>query len=147
MAVASYDPFTVMNQFQRDVNRLFRGRSYNRRIGESAAAPTDWVPPADVQEENGQYVISMDVPGVDVKDIEVTMEKGVLSLSGTRSTGETDKNAYKRRERPSGGFQRRFIMPDDSDAEGITAHGKNGVLQVIIPKRQKAQPRRIEVAG
>ncbi len=147
MAVASYDPFSVMNQFQRDVNRLFRGRPYNRRGGENATASSDWVPLADVQEEDGQYVIFMDVPGVDAKDIEVTMEKGVLSLSGTRSTGDTDKNAFKRLERPSGGFQRRFIMPDDSDAEGITAQGKNGVLQVIIPKRQKSQPRRIEVAG
>ena len=148
MGVASYDPFAVMDQFQRDVNRLFRGRSHHRRGGQSATASSDWVPLADVREEDGQYVISMDVPGVDAKDIEVTMEKDVLSLRGTRGLPSVpDNNGYARRERPSGSFERRFVLPDGADAEGITAQGKNGVLQVVIPKRQKPRPRRIQVEG
>jgi HSP20 family protein len=148
MAVASYDPFALMNQFQHEVNRLFATRAYNRRSGQSAAANNDWQPSADVLEEGGQYVINMDVPGVDPKDIEVTMEKGVLSLRGTRAVpGATDKNGYARRECPSGSFERRFVLPDGTDAEGITAQGKNGVLQVVIPKRQKPQARRIQVEG
>jgi HSP20 family protein len=148
MAAASYDPFALMNQFQHEVNRLFRSRSANRRGEPGAAASGEWQPPVDIQEETGQYVIDVDVPGVDPKDIEVTMEKGILTLRGTRAAPvAADINAFARRERPAGSFSRRFVMPDSADAEGITAHGKNGVLQVVIPKRQKARARRIQVEG
>jgi HSP20 family protein len=148
MAVASYDPFALMNQFQREMNRLFGSRSGNRHHERGAAASGDWLPLVDIEEEAGQYVINADVPGVDPKDIEVTMEKGILTLRGTRAAQVTaDKNAFTRRERPAGSFYRRFVMPDTADAEGITAQGKNGVLQVIIPKRQQAQARRIQVEG
>jgi HSP20 family protein len=69
-------------------------------------------------------------------------------LSGTRSVQPAAENGvFKRRERSAGGFHRRFVMPETADAEGITAHGKNGVLRVVIPKRRKAQARRIQVEG
>jgi HSP20 family protein len=148
MAVAAYDPFSLVNQLQHEVNRLFNSRAGSRRGEHGNAATADWVPPVDIREETGQYVINADVPGVDPKDIEVTLEKGILTLRGTRAVQTvSEQNAFKRRERPAGGFHRRFVMPDTADAEGITAHGKNGVLQVIIPKRQKAQARRIQVEG
>jgi HSP20 family protein len=148
MAVATYDPFVLMNQFQNEVNRLFDARAAKRRGGQSATASGDWAPPVDIQEEANQYVINADIPGVDPKDIEVTMEKGVLTLRGSRaSQTSAEKNGYTRRERPVGSFYRSFVMPDTADAEGITAQGKNGVLQVLIPKRQKAQARRIQVEG
>lgn len=148
MTVAAYDPFVLMKQLQHEVERLFDPRLSKRRAGQNAAATGDWLPPVDIREEAGQYVINADVPGVDPKDIEVTMEKGILTLRGTRAVQPAaDKNGFKRRERPAGSFYRRFVMPDTADAEGITAQGKNGVLQVIIPKRQKAQARRIQVDG
>jgi len=148
MAAASYDPFALMNQFQHEVNRLFGSRSANRHGERDAATSGEWQPPVDIQEETDQYVINADVPGVDPKDIEVTMEKGILTLRGTRAAQvAADNNTFTRRERPAGGFARRFVMPDSADAEGITAHGKNGVLQVVIPKRQKAHARRIQVEG
>jgi HSP20 family protein len=147
MALSTYVPFTLMNQLQNEVNRLFDPRQGDGR-GEHSAAAGNWVPPVDIQEEPGQYVINADVPGVDPKDIEVTMEKGVLTLRGTRAAQTVaEKNGFKRRERPAGSFYRRFVMPETADAEGITAQGKNGVLQVVIPKRQKAQARRIQVEG
>lgn len=148
MALSTYVPFTLMNQLHNEVNRLFDSRLGDGRGQQNAALSGDWVPPVDIQEEPGQYVINADVPGVDPKDIEVTMEKGVLTLRGTRAAqAAAAKNGFKRRERPAGSFYRRFVMPDTADAEGITAQGKNGVLQVVIPKRQKAQPRRIQVEG
>ena len=148
MALSTYEPFTLMNQLHKEVSRMFDSRLGGGRGEQSAAVSADWVPLVDIQEESGQYVINADVPGVDPKDIEVTMEKGVLTLRGTRAAqSAAEKNGFKRRERPAGSFYRRFVMPDTADAEGITAQGKNGVLQVVIPKRQKAQPRRIQVEG
>jgi HSP20 family protein len=144
MALTAYDPFTLMNQLQDEVSRMFDTRAGNERGGQGAY----WVPPVDIREEPGQFVINADLPGVDPKEIEITMEKGVLSLRGARpADAAADKNGFKRRERPAGSFYRRFVMPESADAEGITAQGKNGVLQVVIPKRQKAQARRIQVEG
>jgi len=148
MALTAYNPFTLINQFQNDVNRLFDARPGGTRGERSAAATGDWVPPVDIREEAGQYVIHADVPGVEAKDIEVTLENGILTLRGTRAAQDAAAgNGFKRRERPVGSFYRRFVMPDTADAEGITAQGKNGVLQVVIPKRHKAQARRIQVEG
>ena len=110
--MAAYDPFAVMNQFQNEVNRLFDTRLGKRRVGQSEATSGDWVPAVDIREEAGQYVITADLPGVDPKDIEVTMEKGILTLRGTRAEHATaEKNVFKRRERPAGAFHRRFVMP------------------------------------
>lgn len=147
MALVQYDPFTLMNQLQKEMNRLFDSR-LNERSGDetSAAVTSDWIPAVDIAEEKDRFVILADVPGVEAKDIEITMENSVLTLRGTR-TPEQDGNGYKRRERPLGAFYRRFVLPDTADAEGISAQGKNGVLQISIPKRQQAQPRRIQVDG
>jgi HSP20 family protein len=137
-----------MNQLQQEVNRLFDARTATRRARPDPATSGEWVPPVDIREEADQYVINADLPGVDPKDIEVTMEKGVLTLRGRRDVQTAaEQPTFKRRERPAGGFHRRFVMPETADAEGITAQGRNGVLQVLIPKRQKAQARRIQVEG
>ena len=91
-------------------------------------------------------MIFADIPGVDVEDIDITMENAVLIIRGQRGEQATPAaNIYKRRERPTGLFYRRFVLPDTTDAEGISAQAKQGVLQVIIPKRQKALARRIRV--
>ena len=148
MAVVAYEPFVLMNQLQNEMNRLFATRVARRRAAPSTAAKAEWVPAVDIREETAQYVITADLPGVDPKEIEVTMEKGVLSLRGKRApqTAAEDKT-FARYERPAGSFHRSFVMPESADAAGITALGRNGVLEVRIPKRQKPQPRRIQVEG
>lgn len=147
MALTTYDPFALVNQLQKEMNRLFDARMGERNGDETSAAVTsDWIPAVDVCEDKDRFVIFADIPGIDTKEIEVTMENSVLTIRGTRPL-EQDGIGYKRRERPTGGFYRRFVLPDTADAEGISAQGKNGVLQVSIPKRQQAQPRRIQVDG
>ena len=107
-----------------------------------------WRPAVDIKEEADRFVIMADLPGVDPGDIEITMENGVLSIKGERKSEIRDeKEGYKRVERVSGTFYRRFSLPDSADAERIAAKGKDGVLEVSLPKHEKVQPRRIAVNG
>ena len=90
--------------------------------------------------------MTADLPGVEGKDIEVTAEKGVLTVRGERrAEKKTENDGYTRIERASGTFLRRFTLPETADAEAIKATHVNGVLELSIPKRPQAQPRRITV--
>ena len=100
----------------------------------------------DIKEEENRFLIQADVPGVDPKDIEITMENGVLTIRGERAAeARKEGEGYTRVERVRGSFYRRFSLPDTSDAERIEAQGKNGVLEVVIPKKEKAKPKRIAI--
>ncbi len=104
-----------------------------------------WVPSVDAIECEDCYVLKADLPGVDRKDIEITFEDGALTLTGERSNDvESDHNGYKRVERSYGAFRRTFRMPDNIDAESISAKSEHGVLEVRVPKQEKAQ-KKIEV--
>jgi len=145
MALMRYEPFNLLNQLQREVNRLLDpGRIGDEEAGHVLAA--DWAPAVDIKEEPQQFVIHADVPGVEAKDIDITLENGVLTLKGQRvleQKEETDQ--YRRVERVRGTFLRRFSLPDAVNAEKVSAKCKDGVLEVIVPKRESAQPRRIAI--
>ena len=90
--------------------------------------------------------IKIDPSVVDPKDIEVHMEKGILSIKGERKSETKEENEkFTRVERSRGVFYRRFALPDSADAEGVTASGKHGVLEIVIPKRPETTPRRIAI--
>ena len=105
-----------------------------------------WVPAVDIREDADRFVVLADLPGVDPAGIELQMEKGVLTISGQRTAPElAEGQRLTRSERGQGSFNRRFVLPDSADAEGIVANSHNGVLEVRIPKRSEAAPRRIPV--
>lgn len=141
-----YEPWNALSQMYKDLETLYSQNGQLSGYEDSAIATSSWVPSVDIKEEENRFVIHADIPGVDPKDIEVTMENGVLTIKGERN-GETkeERKNYKRIERVRGAFYRRFSLPDTADAEKITAVGKHGVLEVIIPKREIAQPRKINV--
>jgi HSP20 family protein len=115
---------------------------------ESSVVTSQWMPRVDIREEPHQFVLYADIPGVDPKDIEVQMDKGLLTIKGERSaesTSETER--YSRVERMHGSFHRRFALPDSADPDGITANGSHGVLRIVIPKRPESTPRRIQVGS
>lgn len=144
MALIRYEPFTLLNQLQREVNRLFETSRFGDE--ESGHILADWMPAVDIKEEARQFVIRADLPGVDLKDIEVTLENGVLTLKGQRaSETKEETEQYRRVERVRGTFLRRFSLPDVADAEKVGAKCKDGVLEVVVPKREAAQPRRIAI--
>jgi len=114
----------------------------------SAVVTAQWVPRVDIKEEAERFVIHADLPGIDPQDIEVQMDKGILSIKGERrseSTSETER--FSRVERRYGSFHRRFALPDSADADGISASGRNGVLEIVIPKKPETTPRRIQVGA
>ena len=97
-------------------------------------------------EEDKRFLILADIPGVDPKDIEVSMDKGILTIRGERKSENKEQNGKQTRvERSYGAFYRRFALPDSADAEGISATGKHGVLEIAIPKKPETTPRRISV--
>ncbi len=113
---------------------------------QSNVVTSQWAPRVDIKEEDTRFVILADIPGVDPANIEIHMDKGILTIKGERSTFETDEGPrFTRVERSQGVFHRRFSLPDSADAEGITASGRNGVLEISIPKKPETTPRRIQV--
>jgi len=141
-----YEPWNTLNQMYKDMENLYSQTGQLSGYEDSAIATSTWVPSVDIKEEEDRFVIHADIPGVDPKEIEITMENGVLTIKGERvsETKEERKN-YKRIERVRGAFYRRFSLPDTADADKITAVGRHGVLEVMIPKREIAQPRKINV--
>jgi len=112
----------------------------------SSVVTSEWMPRCDIKEEAERFLIFADLPGVDPKDIEISMDKGILSIRGERSTEtKAEDDRFSRIERAHGVFHRRFALPESADPEGIAATGRHGVLVINIPKRPAATPRRIQV--
>jgi len=146
MAIVRYDPWRTISQLQNEMNHLFEDQLGGDETPENGMVAADWRPAVDVQEEANQYVITADVPGVDPRDIEVSLDNGVLTIRGERRReSEEEQASFKRIERVRGTFFRRFTLPDTADAEKVKAKSNNGVLEITIPKQEKVQPRKIEV--
>lgn len=135
MKIARFEPWSYVDLLHRDLNR-----STPRESGSA------WTPAVDIIEGNGHFLLRADVPGVAPSDIEISMDTGVLTVSGVREAEKRDENSeVKRAERAVGRFQRRFTLPESVDADGITAKTSNGILEVSIPKQPEVQARRITV--
>jgi HSP20 family protein len=102
--------------------------------------------PLDVAETPDEYVLSAELPGVAVNNVEVNVEENVVTISGTKPAPEdTETMRYHRIERPYGAFQRSLALPRNVDPEQVTARFRDGVLEVRIGKREEAKPRKIEI--
>jgi HSP20 family protein len=147
MAVVRYEPWNVVSQLQNEINRVFG----NLNDTDSNSATSEWSPAVDVREFTDRFQLLLDVPGVEPKDVEITLDNGILTVAGNRTEEKavgangTEQPQQQRVERRLGRFHRRFILPDTADAENVNASGRNGVLEILIPKQPKAQPRRISV--
>ena len=143
MNLTRFEPWSMIDLLARDLNH-WNARRLPTHDAEGAV--TDWVPAVDIVEEKDRFVLRADVPGVEPSDIDVSMDAGVLTISGQRFEEKRDEESgLQRVERVSGRFFRRFSLPDTADAESIKALSKNGILEVTIPKLPEVQARRIEV--
>jgi len=145
-SVLRTNPWGAVPRLQDEINRLFG----NLTESDSSSATATWVPPVDIHEYGDRFEIYVDLPGVDPSKVELTLDGGILTLSGDRiDEGVKAGNGvqYQRTERTHGHFYRRFVLPDTADSQGVNAAGKNGVLTVTIAKQAKALPRKIQITG
>ncbi|MCO6427753.1 Hsp20/alpha crystallin family protein [Nitrosomonas communis] len=143
MAITRYEPWGLLTQLQKELEQM---RGDVAREGSSATA--EWVPAVDIKEEPNKFVLLADLPGVRPEEIDVSMENGVLTIKGEKKTeAKTEKEGYKRVERTYGSFYRRFSLPDTANPDAISAVSKYGVLEIVIPKRESVQPKKINVAS
>ncbi len=112
----------------------------------AGALDGEWLPPMDVVEEEGRYVVHLDLPGMRREDVKVSMESNTLTLTGERRhQAETKDGGFRRFERSYGTFTRTIALPNTIDAKRIEATYKDGVLTVSLPKSEDARPKAIEV--
>jgi len=143
MNIARYEPWTFVDLLHRDLDRLAQSRG----VASNDHSPVaDWVPAVDIVEEKDRFVLRADVPGVKPEDIDVSMDAGVLSVSGERhAIAPAEDASVQRIERATGRFLRRFTLPETANADGIAAKSAAGILEVSIPKAAEVQARRITV--
>ncbi len=149
MNLTHFEPWSIVDLMNRDLDRINGQRGSKTATGR--AAP-DWVPAVDIIEENQRFVLRADIPGIRADDLDISMDAGVLSVSGQRQAEtlgddldvpRTTPRTVHRTERRSGQFFRRFTLPETADAESITATSKDGILEIVIPKQAVVKPRRI----
>ncbi|PLX62628.1 Hsp20/alpha crystallin family protein [Sedimenticola selenatireducens] len=144
MARMTSDPWQLMRLWQDELNRS--PRNPLAQSDDSSVVGGDWTPAIDIKEEEDRYVLHADIPGVEPEKIELTMEDGMLTIKGEKRHEVTEnKEGYKRVERSYGSFYRRFSLPDNTDPELIKASGKDGVLEVIIPKVEAKRSKKIDI--
>jgi HSP20 family protein len=142
MSIIKYTPFADFDNFPAGM-RLFQD-SVNRLFSEPNGRP--WVPAVDIQETDHALIVKADIPDMGMKDIDVRMENGTLTLRGERKfENQKTEGGWHRVERSYGTFERAFTLPETVDPEGVKAEYKNGVLTVKLPKKEIAKPRQIKV--
>src|SRR3954469_25190586 len=147
MSITRYDPFRDLRTLQDEVNRLF-STNFSRGFGDESFARGAWTPSVDIFENKDEIVLEAELPGMNREDFELTIENNVLTLRGERRFEKRDEaDNYHRVERSYGSFTRSFTLPQTVSSENASAEYKNGVLRVVLRKREEVKARRIEIKG
>jgi HSP20 family protein len=143
--LAKWNPFRELEDIQNRLSSLF-GRTPLRGLGEEAMTVSEWTPLVDIAEDEKEYLIKAELPEVKKEDVKVTVENGVLTITGERKFEKEEKNKkYHRVERAYGSFMRSFTLPEGAAGDKINAEFKDGVLKVHLPKSAEAKPKSIDV--
>jgi len=142
-----WDPMPELDELQSRLSTLF-GRAPLRKNGDKDEAMTvaEWAPLVDIVEDENEYLIKAELPEVRKEDLKVTVQDNVLTLTGDRSFEKEEKGKKCHRiERAYGSFARSFSLPEEADAQKVSAEFKEGVLHIRLPKSEKAKPKSIQV--
>jgi HSP20 family protein len=140
------EPFRELEELQDRFSNLLSRPLLRRTNGRENMTLADWSPLADITEDDHEYVITAELPDVKKEDVKVSVQNGMLTITGERKFQKEEKGKkHHRIERSYGSFFRSFALPNDADADKIKAKFKNGVLMMHLPKNEKAKPKQIEV--
>lgn len=143
--LAKWNPFRELEDIQNRLSSLF-GRTSLRGLGEESMTVSEWTPLVDLAEDDKEYLIKAELPEVKKEAVKVTVENGVLTITGERKLEKEEENKkYHRIERAYGLFMRSFTLPQDAAGDKINAEFKDGVLKVHLPKSAEAKPKSIDV--
>jgi HSP20 family protein len=145
-----WDPFQDLRSAQEEMAQmspmLAHALGLHGQQGSGRATATDWAPALDISERKDAYLVTVELPGVEVDDLQVTLEDGLLTIQGERYFAhDSSEQQFHRVERRYGAFRRSITLPAHVMEEGIQALADNGVLQILVPKMEEAKPKGIKV--
>jgi len=145
-----WDPFQDLRSAQDEMAQmspmLAHALGLHTQQASGRAATTAWAPALDISERKDAYLVTVELPGVDVDDLQITLEDGLLTIQGERHFAhDSSEQHFHRVERRYGAFRRSITLPAQVQAEQIEASFDNGVLQILVPKMEEATPKRIKV--
>jgi HSP20 family protein len=143
--ITRYSPLRELLTMNDRLNRVF-----DEALGQQAGAldSGQWAPAVDLREEENQFVLEADMPGMKKEDMDIHLENGILTIQGERRfEAEARKDNYHRIERAYGKFIRSFTLPTRVKADAIAASYKDGILEVVIPKAEESKPKKIAIKG
>ncbi len=143
MVINRWDPFRDLVSLQDQINQLF-DTSLSRREGKREPQESSWAPPVDVREDEQAIILFIDLPGVNEKEVEVTVSGEQLIIKGERRSLQ-EEGRYLRRERTFGPFYRSFVLTAPVAEENIKATYRNGVLEVTLPRKEEAKPKKVNI--
>lgn len=130
--LAKWNPFNELVRFERDINSLFNfGHDY----------------PMDIYEDDEKITIEVELPGIDMKEVSITIDDKMMVISGEKKVKKNNKKQYLKNERSEGVFKRAIILPSKADADKIDAVYKDGILTINVPKISKKYIKKIEIKG
>ena len=146
-----WDPFQDLRSAQEELAQMnpmlvHALGLHGQQQGSGRATTTAWAPALDISERKDAYLVTVELPGVEGDDLQVTLEDGLLTIQGERHFAhDSSEQQFHRVERHYGAFRRSITLPAHVMAEGIQATVDNGVLQILVPKMEEATPKRIQV--
>jgi HSP20 family protein len=146
MALIRWEPARELQSVQNEINRLFNTAFVAPVVASQGPSRRRWIPAMDLVENEHDYVLRADLPGISEGDLKVEFKDNVLTVSGERKAEhEEQREGYRRIERSAGSFSRSLTLPDGVDPQAVTASFERGVLEVHIPKPQARKAQRIEI--
>jgi HSP20 family protein len=143
-----WDPFQDLRSAQDEMAQMspILAHALGLHAQQGSATATAWAPALDISERKDAYLVTVELPGVEADDLEITMEDGLLTIQGERHFAhDSSEQHFHRVERRYGAFRRSITLPAQVQAEQIEASVDNGVLQILVPKMEEAKPKRIQV--
>ena len=145
-ALTRWNPLRELEDFQNRILSAFNPSSSRHGNGQESLTMAEWMPVVDISEDDKEYLITAELPEVKKEDVRVTVENGVLTITGERKFEKEEKGKrWHRVERSYGSFARSFALPENGDAAKVNAEFKDGLLKVRVAKSEAARPKQIEV--